>query len=205
LSLELVDRALVLLREGKPARLVNRAPEERKAFRALNLLTAKPVLYVCNVEEESAATGNSYSRQVEERAKAEGAVAVVISARIESELAQLDPGERQDYMEALGLAEPGLNRLIQAGYALLDLVTFFTAGPNEARAWTVRRGAKAPEAAGTIHSDFERGFIRAETIAYSEFVDVGSLKVAREKGLIRSEGKEYVVQDGDILLFRFNV
>src|SRR4029077_13340265 len=160
-TLVIVERSLALLREGKPARLIERKPEEERISRTLGLLTAKPVLYVCNVEEGSAATGNAQSRRVEERAKREGAAAVVISAKIESEIAVLPAEERADYLAAMGLSEPGLDRLIRAGYALLDLVTFFTAGPRESRAWTVTRGARAPQAAGVIHSDFERGFIRA--------------------------------------------
>src|SRR5581483_6807775 len=165
-ALDLINRALALLREGKPARLTERKPEEEKAFHALGLLTSLPVLYVCNVEEGSAATGNAFSQKVEARAKQEGAASVVISAKIESEIAVLARDERNDYLAAVGLHEAGLDRLIGAGYALLDLVTFFTAGPKEARAWTITRGTKAPQSAGVIHTDFERGFIRAETIAY---------------------------------------
>jgi ribosome-binding ATPase YchF (GTP1/OBG family) len=161
------------------------------------------VLYACNVDEGSAAAGNEFSRKVEERARSEGAVAVVISAKIESEIAVLPPDERADYLEAVGLKEPGLNRLIRAGYDLLHLVTFFTAGPKESRAWTVTQGAKAPQAAGAIHSDFERGFIRAETIAYDDYVATGGEAGAREAGKMRLEGKDYVVQDGDVMHFRF--
>jgi GTP-binding protein YchF len=202
-TLELVNRSLLLLRAGKPARLLTRKPEEEMAFHALGLLTALPVLYVCNVEEGSAATGNDFSRKVEERAKAEGAGSVVISAKIESEIAVLPPAERADYLAAVGLKEPGLNRLIRAGYALLDLVTFFTAGPKETRAWTVTRGARAPQAAGVIHSDFERGFIRAETIGYDDYVACGGETAAKEAGKMRLEGKDYVVADGDVMHFRF--
>ncbi len=169
----------------------------------LGLLSAKPVLYVCNVEEASAATGNAFSHRVEERAKAEGAACVVISAKIEAEIAHLPPQERAEFLEHIGLAEPGLNRLIRAGYALLDLVTFFTAGPKEARAWTVPRGARGPQAAGVIHTDFERGFIRAETIAYEDYVALGGEAGAREAGRLRLEGKDYVVADGDVMHFRF--
>jgi len=161
------------------------------------------VLYVCNVEEASAAEGNAFSRQVEARAKEEGAAAIVISAKIEAEIAVLSREERSDYLAALGLEEAGLDRLIRAGYALLDLVTFFTAGPKEAHAWTVKRGTKAPQAAGVIHSDFERGFIRAETIAYDDYVACGGEAGAREAGKMRLEGKDYVVQDGDVMHFRF--
>jgi GTP-binding protein YchF len=201
--LDLVNPALALLREGKPARLVERKPEEEKLFATLGLMTAKPVVYVCNVDEGSAATGNDYSKKVEERAKLEGAVAVVISAQIEAEIAVLSRAEREDYLGAIGLKEPGLDRLIRAGYALLDLVTYFTVGPKEARAWTITRGTKAPAAAGVIHSDFEKGFIRSETIAYDDYVTFAGEAGARDVGKLRLEGKEYVVADGDVLHFRF--
>jgi len=202
-ALALVNRALTLLRNGSPARLMERKPEEEKTFRTLGLLTAKPVLYVCNVEEAAAQHGNAFSAAVEARAKAEGAGAVTISAKIEAEIAVLPAQERTDYLAAIGLAEPGLDRLIRAGYALLDLVTFFTAGPKVARAWTVTRGSRAPQAAGAIHTDFERGFIRAETIAYDDYVTVGGEAAARDAGKLRLEGKDYVVADGDVLHFRF--
>ncbi|HEY0442097.1 MAG TPA: redox-regulated ATPase YchF [Xanthobacteraceae bacterium] len=202
-TLDLVQRALVLLREGKPARLLERKPDEERAFRLLTLLSAKPVLYVCNVEEAAAATGNAYSRQVEERARAEGAAAVVISAKIESEIAVLPADERAEFLETVGLQEPGLNRLIRVGYGLLDLVTFFTAGPKESKAWTIARGTRAPQAAGVIHTDFERGFIRAETIAYDDYVTLGGEAGARDAGRLRLEGKDYVVADGDVMHFRF--
>jgi hypothetical protein len=202
-SLDLISRALALLRDGKPARLTERKPEEEKAFHMLGLLTALPVLYVCNVEEAAAATGNAFSRDVEARAKAEGAAAIVISAKIESEIAVLSRGEREEFLGAVGLSEPGLDRLIRAGYALLDLVTYFTAGPKEARAWTITRGTKGPQAAGVIHSDFERGFIRAETIAYDDYVAYGGEAGTRDAGKMRLEGKDYVVQDGDVMHFRF--
>jgi ribosome-binding ATPase len=202
-ALDLIDRALALLRAGKPARLVERRLEEERAFHMLGLLTSIPVLYVCNVEEAAAATGNAFSRQVQARAQAEGAAAVVISAKIESEIAVLSRAERSDYLEALGLEEAGLDRLIRAGYALLGLVTFFTAGPKETRAWTVTRGAKAPQAAGVIHTDFEQGFVRAETIAYADYVAGGGEAGARDAGKMRLEGKDYVVQDGDVMHFRF--
>jgi GTP-binding protein YchF len=202
-SLELVERALVLLREGSPARLAEVAEEDETAFKALNLLTAKPVLYVCNVDEASAATGNAHSRRVEERAKAEGAGCVTISAKIESELAELSAEERKAYLAELGLDEPGLNRLIREGYKLLGLITYFTAGPKEARAWTVTRGTRAPQAAGVIHTDFEKGFIRAETIPYDDYVSLGGETGARDAGKMRLEGKDYVVKDGDVLHFRF--
>jgi GTP-binding protein YchF len=202
-TLALVSRALELLREGKPARLLTRKPEEERAFRTLGLLTSKPVLYVCNVEEASAATGNAYSRVVESRAQAEDAGCVVISAQIEAEIAVLPAAERADYLAAVGLKEPGLDRLIRAGYALLDLVTFFTVGPKEARAWTVTRGSRAPQAAGIIHTDFERGFIRAETIAYGDYTALGGEGGARDAGKLRLEGKDYIVTDGDVMHFRF--
>jgi GTP-binding protein YchF len=202
-TLALIARALVLLREGNPARLLERSPEEERAFRMLNLLSFKPVLYVCNVDEASAATGNAFSRRVEERARLEHAAVVAISAQIEAEIARLSPHERTDYLATIGLSEPGLNRLIRAGYALLNLITFFTAGPKQASAWTVTRGTKAPRAAGVIHTDFERGFIRAETIAYDDFAAYGGEVGARDAGKMRLEGRDYVVQDGDVIHFRF--
>jgi GTP-binding protein YchF len=195
--------ALAPLREGKPARTAVVPEEERAAFRALQLLTAKPVLYVCNVDEASAGAGNSYSAIVAERAKAEGAAVVVISAKIEAELAGLAADEQQAFLAEMGLEEPGLNRLIRAGYDLLDLVTFFTVGPKEARAWTVERGTRAPQSAGVIHTDFEKGFIRAETIAYADYVANKGEAGSRDAGKMRLEGKEYVVQDGDVMHFRF--
>jgi GTP-binding protein YchF len=201
--LDLVKRSLVLLREGKPARMVERKPEEEKLFHSLGLLTSAPVLYACNVEEASAARGNAFSRKVEERAKAESAVAVVISAKIESEIATLPPEERADYLEAVGLKETGLDRLVRAGYELLHLVTYFTVGPKEARAWTITQGTKAPQAAGVIHSDFERGFIRSETIGYDDFIANSGETGAKEAGKMRLEGKDYVVADGDVMHFRF--
>lgn len=203
-SIDLINRALVLLRDGKPARHTERSPDEEKAFKGLNLLTSKPVLYVCNVEEGSAAEGNAYSKQVDERARQEGAVAVVISARIEEELAQLDAEERAEYLSELGLAEAGLDRLIRAGYDLLHLITYFTCGPKETRAWTITAGTMAPAAAGVIHTDFEHGFIRAETIAYDAYTTLGGEAGAKEAGKMRLEGKEYVVADGDVMHFRFN-
>ncbi len=202
-TLDLVQRALTLLREGKPARMIERKLEEEKTFAMLGLLTAKPVLYVCNVEEGAAATGNDYSAKVEARAKAEGAVAVVISAKIESEIAVLSREERAEYLDAVGLNEAGLDRLIRAGYSLLDLVTYFTVGPKEARAWTIPRGTKAPQAAGVIHTDFERGFIRSETIAYDDYIALSGEAGARDAGKLRLEGKDYIVADGDVLHFRF--
>jgi GTP-binding protein YchF len=199
----LMLKALVLLREGKPARQAELTPEEREPYRQLGLMTQKPVLYVCNVDEGSAATGNEYSKSVEEKARSEGAGCVVISARIEEEVAQLESTEREEFLKSLGLEEPGLSRLIRAGYDLLGLITFFTAGPKEARAWTVAKGSRAPQAAGVIHTDFEKGFIRAETIAYSDYVTGNGEAGARDIGKLRLEGKEYIVADGDVMHFRF--
>jgi ribosome-binding ATPase len=201
-----LGQALDLLRDSKPARLTKpKDVEEEKAFARAQLLTAKPVLYACNVDEGDAATGNELSQKVAEKAQAEGAAAVVISAAIEAEIATLPQEEREAFLADLGLEETGLNRMIHAAYQLLGLITFYTAGPKESRAWTLRKGAKAPEAAGEIHSDFERGFIRAETIAYEDFIACGGEAGARDAGKLRSEGKDYVVKDGDVLLFRFNV
>jgi GTP-binding protein YchF len=201
-----LGQALELLRQSKPARLVQpKDAEEGKALARAQLLTGKPVLYVCNVDEGDAAEGNALSQAVFAKAAAEGARAVVISAAIEAEIATMDPADREPFLADLGLTETGLARIICAGYELLGLLTFFTAGPKESRAWTVERGAKAPQAAGAIHSDFERGFIRAETIAYDDYLACSGEAGAREAGKLRSEGKEYVVQDGDVLLFRFNV
>jgi len=203
LALDLVRRSITLLAEGKPARIVARKPEEEQAFGMLGLITAKPVLYVCNVDEASAASGNIFSKRVEAKAKSEDAAAVVISAKIEAEIAMLPPAERADYLAAVGLEEPGLDRLIRAGYALLHLVTYFTAGPKEARAWTITRGTRAPRAAGVIHTEFEKGFIRAETITYDDYVAMNGEAGAREAGKLRLEGKDYVVADGDVMHFRF--
>ncbi len=202
-SLALMNRCLVLLREGKPARMVQVSSDEHKTFAQLGLLSSKPVLYVCNVEEASADKGNDFSERVVVRAKEEGAVAVVVSARIESEIAVLPADEQTEYLEAVGLAEPGLNRVIRAGYDLLHLITYFTVGPKEARAWTIEKGTRAPQAAGVIHTDFEKGFIRSETIAYGDYVAGNGEAGAREAGKFRLEGKEYVVADGDVLHFRF--
>jgi GTP-binding protein YchF len=201
-----LGQALDLLRESKPARLTQpKDAEEAKALQRAQLLTGKPVLYVCNVDEGDAASGNALSAKVFEKAAAEGAQAVVISAAIEAEIATLPADEREGFLADLGLHETGLNRMIHAAYALLGLITFYTAGPKESRAWTVHKGARAPEAAGEIHTDFERGFIRAETIAYDDYISCGGENGAKDAGKMRSEGKDYVVQDGDVLLFRFNV
>jgi GTP-binding protein YchF len=201
---EFMMRPLELLREGRPARELELADDERKAFAMLGLLTSKPVLYVCNVEEASADKGNAFSDKVKEFAASKGAEAVVVSAKIESEIAVLDDEEQREYLEAIGLAEPGLNRVIRAGYRLLKLLTYFTVGPKEARAWTITSGTRAPQAAGVIHTDFEKGFIRAETIAYDDYVSLGGEAGARDAGKMRLEGKEYVVADGDVMHFRFN-
>ena len=200
-----VAKALAALREGKPAREATFTNEERPVFARLQLITAKPMMYVLNVDEASAASGNKYSAAAEEFAKKRGMLSVVISAAIEAEVAQLAPDEQAEYLGHLGLKETGLDRVVHAGYQLLDLVTFFTVGPKEARAWTVRRQARAPEAAGVIHTDFEKGFIRAETIAYDDYVAFNGEAGAREAGKFRLEGKEYVVRDGDVMHFRFNV
>jgi len=204
--LPVMEQALALLQDGKPARVLLKtiSHEDLKILQGLNLLTAHPVLYVCNVAESDAATGNAHTKAVEQMAATQGAGTVVISAAIESEIAQLSDAEAKEYLEAMGLEEPGLDRLIRAGYELLHLITYFTAGPKETRAWTIERGTKAPQAAGVIHSDFERGFIRAQTIAYDDFVTLGGEVAAKEAGKARDEGKEYVVQDGDVLLFKFN-
>ena len=201
-----LGQALELLRDSKPARLtVPRDEDEARVLAQAQLLTAKPVLYVCNVDEGDAANGNALSAAVFAMAAAEGAKAVVISAAIEAEIAQMAAADRAEFLSDLGLEETGLSRIVRAGYELLDLITFFTAGPKESRAWTIEKGSKAPQAAGAIHSDFERGFIRAETIAFADYVPLGGEAGARDAGKLRSEGKEYVVQDGDVLLFRFNV
>jgi len=201
-----LGQALDLLREGKPARLTEPKDEDEKSlFRQAQLLTAKPVLYVCNVDEGAAAEGNALSARVFDKAKAENAGAVVVSAAIEAEIVTLDPADRAEFLSDLGLHETGLARVIRAGYDLLHLLTFFTVGPKEARAWTIPAGSKAPQAAGAIHSDFERGFIRAETIAYDDYVACKGEAGARDAGKLRSEGKDYVVHDGDVMLFRFNV
>jgi GTP-binding protein YchF len=199
----LVERCLTLLREGRPARLAEVKPEEQKSFAMLGLLSSKPVLYVCNVEEAAADGGNGFSAEVAARAAQEGAVAVVVSAKIESEIAVLPAAEQADYLDAVGLTEPGLNRVIRAGYGLLHLITYFTVGPKESRAWTIETGTRAPQAAGVIHTDFEKGFIRAETIAYDDYVAGNGEAGAREAGKFRLEGKDYVVADGDVMHFRF--
>ena len=204
-DLALVDRCLAVLQEGKPAREVTPADEEEaRRFAMLQLLTTKPILYVCNVEEEAAATGNQHAEAVKAMAAEKSAQAVVISAAIEAEIAQMDSAEEKaEFLGSLGLDEPGLDRIIKAGYRLLDLITFFTVGPKEARAWTVASGATAPQAAGVIHTDFEKGFIRAETIAYEDYESLGGEAAAKDAGRMRLEGKDYKVHDGDVMHFRF--
>jgi len=204
-ALRLAQLALAPLRAGKPARSVTPPEDDARAWRMLQLLTTKPALYVCNVDEASAGEGNALSEAVSARAAQDGAKSVVISAKIESEIAMLEPEERREFLETLGLEEPGLNRMIREAYDLLGLRTYFTAGPKEARAWTIPVGATGPQAAGVIHTDFEKGFIRAETIAFEDYVRLGGEAGAREAGKLRAEGRDYVVQDGDVLNFRFNV
>ena len=203
-TVALVMKAVTLLRDGKPARVAELTPEERSPYSQLGLMTAKPVLYLLNIYEGSAATGNAISARAEEMARKQGAKSVVISARIEEEIAQMAAEDRPDFLGSLGLEEPGLNRLIRAGYDLLGLLTFFTVGPKEARAWTVTKGSKAPQAAGVIHTDFEQGFIRAETIAFDDYVTHKGEAGARDAGRLRLEGKDYLVADGDVMHFRFN-
>jgi len=204
-AMRLAQLALEPLKAGRPARSAKVPEDDARAWRMLQLLTTKPALYVCNVDEASAASGNGLSDKVAERAAQDGAKAVVISAKIESEIAVLDPEERTEFLETLGLAEPGLNRMIREAYDLLGLRTYFTAGPKESRAWTIPVGATGPQAAGVIHTDFEKGFIRAETIAFDDYVRLNGEAGAREAGKLRAEGRDYVVQDGDVMNFRFNV
>lgn len=203
-ELNLMQQVAVVLRQGKPARVLANN-ENRNELKKLQLLTAKPVLYVCNVAENQLA-GNQYTRLVENKAREEGAQLIIISARIEAEIASLDTlEERKSFLSSLGLEEPGLNRLIKAGYALLELITYFTSGPKETRAWTITSGMLAPQAAGVIHTDFEKGFIRSETISYQDFINYRGEYGAKEAGRLRLEGKDYLVCDGDIMHFRFNV
>ena len=205
-ALAMVERVLAFLRDGRPARAMEIQDDDRKAFDMLQMLSAKPVLYVCNVEEDSAAEGNAVSARVADMAAAQGAVSVVISARIEEEISSLEEeADKREFLETLGLEETGLARIIRAGYELLNLITFFTVGPKEARAWTVRKGSTAPQAAGVIHTDFEKGFIRAETIAYDDFIACNGEQGAKDAGKMRQEGKTYITKDGDLMLFRFNV
>jgi GTP-binding protein YchF len=202
---DLATRIQKHLEEEKPARALELNDEEKLMVKEFNLITIKPVLYVMNVDEAAASTGNDKTEQVKKLAESEGAQSVMLCGRIEDELATLDAAEQKEYLESLGLEEPGLNRMIRASYALLDLITFFTAGEQEVRAWTVRKGSSAPQAAGEIHSDIEKGFIRAEVTAYADFLSCGSLNAAKDAGKMRLEGKDYIVQDGDICYFRFNV
>jgi ribosome-binding ATPase len=205
-QLAVIEPVLAGLQDGVPARHAQLAPEQQADLRAMQLLTAKPVLYIANVDEASASSGNELSARVADHAASQGSESVVVSAAIEAELAVLaDPEERREFLATLGLSETGLDRVIRAGYSLLDLITFLTAGPKESRAWTITRGTKAPQAARVIHSDFEKGFIRAETIAYADFVGCGGEQGAKDAGKMRLEGADYVVQDGDVMHFRFNV
>lgn len=205
IEVEALEKIAAVLNEGKSARTVSLSEEEELAIKALGLLTRKPVIYAANVSEDELATGNEFVERVRAIAASEGAQVVVISAQVESELIELPEEERGEFLESLGVKEGGLQSLIRATYDLLGLQTYFTTGPQETRAWTIRKGMLAPQAAGVIHTDFERGFIRAETVAYQDLVTCGSMGAAKEKGLVRSEGKEYVVQEGDVMLFRFNV
>ncbi len=206
-QLDIALKIKAALEAGKPARTVKPENEDEvRAVKIFQMMTSKPIMYVCNVNEEDAANGNEWTKKVADMAKAQGAQAVVISAAIEAEIAQLGTDEeKKEFFDTIGLTEPGLNKIIRAGYDILGLQTYFTVGPKEARAWTVRKGAKGPEAAGAIHSDFEKGFIRAEVMSYDDYVTLGSEQAAKEAGKYRSEGKDYVVKDGDIILFRFNV
>ncbi len=204
-ELAVLQRLQQTLGAGKPARSLELSIEERPIVRDLFLITSKPQLYVANVDEDGLAGGNAYTAAVEQRAAADGSQVVLICGALESEIAQLEPAERIEFLASIGLEEPGLNRLIHAAYRLLDLITYFTAGEQEVRAWTIRRGTKAPGAAGVIHSDFEKGFIKADCYASSDLFELGSEQAVKEKGLLRSEGKEYVVKDGDVLFFKFNV
>lgn len=205
-QINIIKRVLEVLHAGKPARCTEISEDERRAFKMLQLITSKPMMYVCNVAEDEAVEGNELSRKIAEMAEKENAQSVVISAKIEEEIASLDSEEeKHEFLESLGLAETGLSRIIHSGYRLLDLITFFTIGPKEAHAWTVRRHAKAPEAAGVIHTDFEKGFIRAETIACDDYIQFKGENGAKEAGKMRLEGKEYIVSDGDVMHFRFNV
>jgi len=205
IEVEALEKLLPALNDGQPARSVSLSDEEELAVKPLGLLTRKPIIYAANVAEDDLATGNDWVKQVQELATKESAQVVIVSAQVESELVELPEEERADFLESLGVSEGGLKSLIQATYDLLGLRTYFTTGPKETRAWTIQAGMLAPQAAGVIHTDFERGFIRAETITYNDLVTSGSMTAAKEKGLVRSEGKEYIVQEGDVLLFRFNV
>ena len=205
-QMSVLEPVVAVLREGQPARTAKINPDLLPAFRQLQLITSKPVLYICNVDEDAAATGNAHTAAVEKMAAGMGAAAVIVSAEIEAEVAQLDdPDERLEFLEGLGLEETGLSRVIRVGYELLDLITFFTVGPKETRAWTVASGATAPEAAGRIHSDFQKGFIRAETIGYDDYLSFEGEQGSKDAGRMRQEGRDYIARDGDVMLFRFNV
>lgn len=204
-EVDALEKLIPVLNDGKPARSVELTEDEEKAVKHLGLLTRKPIIYAMNVGEDDIATGNSYTEKVQALAKSEGAEAVMISAQVEAELIELPEEDRQEFLESLGAKEGGLQSLIRATYDILGLQTYFTVGPKEARAWTITKGMKAPEAAGVIHTDFTKGFIRAETVAFKDLVESGSMNAAKEKGKVRSEGKDYVVQEGDVMLFRFNV
>ncbi|ACK68699.1 GTP-binding protein YchF [Gloeothece citriformis PCC 7424] len=204
-ELAILEKIIATLNEGKSARQVELSEEEEELIQSLGLLSRKPIIYAANVSEDDLATGNEWVEQVRQIAQTEEAIVVVVSAQVESELVDLSPEECKDFLESLGVEEGGLKSLIKATYELLGLRTYLTTGPTETRAWTIRAGMKAPQAAGVIHTDFERGFIRAETVAYQDLVTCGGMTAAKEKGLVRSEGKEYVVQEGDVMLFRFNV
>ena len=194
-----------LLSSGKPARLLKISESEKPKLRNLQLLTSKPVLYICNVSEEDATTGNKYSKLVQDIANKEDAVSILISAKIESEISQLQPEEKNEYLVELGLKQSGLEQVIQSGYKLLNLITYFTSGVQESRAWTVPKGSSAPRAAREIHTDFEKGFIRAEVVSYEDYVNLGGEKKSKEAGKMRVEGKDYLVEDGDVIYFRFNI
>lgn len=206
IQMELLQRVLKLLEEGRPAREMEVSEDEQRPFKMLQLITAKPIMYVCNVSEDEADSGNNFSKSVVEKARAEGAAAVIISAQIEEEIANLDTEEdKKEFLEAIGLDETGLSRVIATGFELLDLITFFTIGPKEARAWTLLKDSPAPKAAGVIHTDFEKGFIRAETISYADYTELKGEQGCKEAGKMRLEGKEYIANDGDVFHFRFNV
>ena len=207
-ELELLERVMTALENGKPARALEYTPEEEVIMREIALISLKPVIYAANVSEDDFSKGienNPYVNKVREIAESEGSAVMPVSARIEEEISQLDPEEKQMFLQELGMSESGLDRLIKASYSLLGLISYLTAGEPEVRAWTITKGTKAPQAAGKIHSDFERGFIRAEVVSFDDLMNCGSMTAAKEKGLVRSEGKDYVMKDGDIVLFRFNV
>lgn len=203
--LPILEDAYHLLQQGKPARILSLKDNEKTIFTSLQLLSAKPILYVCNVDEQSASTGNNHSEKISKLAHIENAKTIVISAKIESELSQLEDNDKSEYLSGIGIAQPGLNRLIHSGYELLDLMTYFTAGPKESRAWTIPNGSTARRAAREIHTDFESGFIRAEVISYTEYVNLGGEQKSKDAGKMRVEGKDYIVKDGDVIYFRFNV